>query len=172
MRHRAKLFGSIPDSIRDGAEQSVADYRASRRKFFSLPGIAPGAILHISYRTTWKEFPFPHVSQEIPIELEVPVSRSHAGSDRLQIFGLHISLLKIYRSPRKVEMKSISKQSSTRSGCETNYLRDRLTRGISKIFLRIRPKFWHRQIRLRGSSLHVSGLGGVRGLVFAHQPKK
>src|SRR2546421_6979879 len=61
-----------PDAIREAREQSVGDYQTDRRKFFSLPGVTPGAVLHVRYRTQWKTFPLPHVSLTIPIALELP----------------------------------------------------------------------------------------------------
>ncbi len=62
-----KLARLDPDAIRDAREQAVGDYQMGQRKFFSLPGVGPGAVLHVRYRTTWKTFPLPQVSLEIPI---------------------------------------------------------------------------------------------------------
>ncbi|MEI7940249.1 MAG: DUF3857 domain-containing protein [Verrucomicrobiota bacterium] len=67
LRPDGKLVRLDPDAIRDAREQAVGDYQKGQRKFFSLPGVAPGAVLHVRYRTTWKTFPLPHVSLEIPI---------------------------------------------------------------------------------------------------------
>jgi hypothetical protein len=67
LRPDGKLVRLDPDAIRDTHEQSVGDYQRGQRKFFSLPGVEPGAVLHVRYRTTWKTFPLPHVSLEIPI---------------------------------------------------------------------------------------------------------
>ncbi|MGD0259616.1 MAG: DUF3857 domain-containing protein [Verrucomicrobiota bacterium] len=67
LRPDGKLARLDPDAIRDGHEQSAGDYQRGQRKFFSLPGVGPGAVLHVRYRTTWKTFPLPHVSLEIPI---------------------------------------------------------------------------------------------------------
>jgi transglutaminase-like putative cysteine protease len=67
LRPDGKLVRLDPDAIRDTHEQSVGDYQHGQRKFFSLPGVGPGAVLHVRYRTTWKTFPLPHVSLEIPI---------------------------------------------------------------------------------------------------------
>jgi transglutaminase-like putative cysteine protease len=67
LRADGKLVRLDPDAIRDTQEQSVGDYQRGQRKFFSLPGVSPGAVLHVRYRTTWKTFPLPHVSVEIPI---------------------------------------------------------------------------------------------------------
>ena len=68
LRADGKLVRLDPDAIRDMHEQSVGDYQQAQRKFFSLPGVGPGAVLHVRYRTTWKTFPLPHVSLEIPID--------------------------------------------------------------------------------------------------------
>ena len=67
LRLDGKLARLDPDAIREAREQAVGDYQRGQRKFFSLPGIGPGAVLHVRYRTTWKTFPLPHVSLEIPI---------------------------------------------------------------------------------------------------------
>jgi len=67
LRPDGKLVRLDPDAIRDTHEQAVGDYHRAQRKFFSLPGVMPGAVLHVRYRTTWKKFPLPHVSLEIPI---------------------------------------------------------------------------------------------------------
>jgi hypothetical protein len=67
LRPDGKLVRLDPDAIRDAREQAVGDYQTGQRKFFSLPGVGPGAVLHVRYRTTWKTFPLPQVSLEIPI---------------------------------------------------------------------------------------------------------
>ena len=67
LRPDGKLVRLDPDAIRDAREQPVGDYQRGQRKFFSLPGAAPGAVLHVRYRSTWKTFPLPHVSLEIPL---------------------------------------------------------------------------------------------------------
>src|ERR1035437_1258329 len=67
LRADGKLVRLHPDAIRDAQEQAGGDYQRGQRKFFSLPGVAPGAVLHVRYRTTWKTFPMPHVSLEIPV---------------------------------------------------------------------------------------------------------
>jgi hypothetical protein len=67
LRPDGKLVRLDPDAIRDAHEQAVGDYQKGQRKFFSLPGVGPGAVLHVRYRTTWKTFPLPQVSLEIPI---------------------------------------------------------------------------------------------------------
>lgn len=68
-----KMSRLDPDAIREAREESVGDYQMGRRKFFSLPGVVPGAVLHVRYRTQWKDFPLPHVSLEIPVGRELPV---------------------------------------------------------------------------------------------------
>ncbi len=67
LRADGKLVRLDPEAIRDTHEQPVGDYHRGQRKFFSLPGVGPGAVLHVRYRTTWKTFPLPHVSLAIPI---------------------------------------------------------------------------------------------------------
>ena len=68
-----KLTRLDPEAVREMKSESVGDYQAGRRKFFSLPGVAPGAVLHVHYRTQWKDFPLPHVSMEVPLGRELPV---------------------------------------------------------------------------------------------------
>jgi hypothetical protein len=73
LRADGKLVRLDSDAIRDTHEQAVGDYEQGQRKFFSLPGVSPGAVLHVRYRTTWKTFPLPHVSLEIPIDRDLAV---------------------------------------------------------------------------------------------------
>ena len=68
-----KLARLDPDQIREEHTQSLGDYQADRRKFFSLPGVMPGAVLHIRYRREWKKFPLPYASFEIQVQSELPV---------------------------------------------------------------------------------------------------
>jgi transglutaminase-like putative cysteine protease len=65
-----------PDAIREARQESLGDYQAGRRKFFSLPGVVPGAVLHVRYETRWSKFPLPHVSLEIPVGEDLPVVAS------------------------------------------------------------------------------------------------
>src|ERR1044071_8321123 len=62
-----------PDAVREQREESVADYQFGRRKYFSLPGVVPGAVLHLRYRTEWQKFPLPHASMEISLGQQIPV---------------------------------------------------------------------------------------------------
>jgi hypothetical protein len=94
-----KLTRLDPDAIREARDEAVGDYQAGRRKFFSLPGVVPGAILRVRYRTEWKTFPLPHVSLEIPVgqdaavidsTLQVSVPKDapfHFAFDHLSIVG-------------------------------------------------------------------------------------
>ncbi|HEX3799352.1 MAG TPA: DUF3857 domain-containing protein [Verrucomicrobiae bacterium] len=68
-----KLIALNPDEVRDAAGESWGDYRAARRKIFSLPGAMPGAVLHVRYQTSWKTFPFPYVSMPIPVAADLPI---------------------------------------------------------------------------------------------------
>ena len=68
-----KLLSLNPDEIREAAGESLGEYRAAHRKIFSLPGVVPGAVLHIHYQTTWKTFPLPYISLQIPVAAELPV---------------------------------------------------------------------------------------------------
>ena len=70
---QGKLTRLNPDAIREVHQESPPDYQGAHRKFFSLPGVVPGAILHVRYRNEWKKFPLPHVSMEIPISSQLEV---------------------------------------------------------------------------------------------------
>jgi hypothetical protein len=73
LRPDGHLVRLDPDAIREGREDEVGDYQRNRRKFFSLPGVGPGAVLHVRYTTEWKKFPLPHLSLELPLGSEAPV---------------------------------------------------------------------------------------------------
>lgn len=64
-----------PDAIGEAVPQPIpgSEYRMPARKMFSLPGVAPGAILRVHYRTEWKHFPLPYAILEIPTAAEIPV---------------------------------------------------------------------------------------------------
>jgi hypothetical protein len=68
----SQLARLTAEAINESHEQVVGDYRGPRRKFFSLPGVVPGAVLHVKYRTQWKKFPLPQISMELPLVQEVP----------------------------------------------------------------------------------------------------
>ena len=42
-------------------------------KFFSIPNVVPGAILHIHQRREWKHFPLPKVYLTLPLADEMPI---------------------------------------------------------------------------------------------------
>jgi hypothetical protein len=48
------------------------------RKFFSMSGVGPGAILRVHLRREWKTFPLPHIFLEIPLESDLPVVEAQA----------------------------------------------------------------------------------------------
>jgi Domain of Unknown Function with PDB structure (DUF3857)/Transglutaminase-like superfamily len=73
---QGKLARLNPDAIREANDESLGDYQAGRRKFFSLPGVVPGAILHVHYHNEWKKFPLPHVCLEIPVSGELSALES------------------------------------------------------------------------------------------------
>jgi len=72
LRPDGKVARLDPEAIREAGERSVGDYQTGRRKFFSLPGVVPGAVVHVRYRTQWKAFPLPHISLEVPLGRELP----------------------------------------------------------------------------------------------------
>jgi hypothetical protein len=71
-----KLVRLDPEVIANAGERSPGDYQVNRRKFFSLPGVIPGAVLHVRYRTEWKRFPLPCISMDLPLEQELPAVES------------------------------------------------------------------------------------------------
>ena len=73
LRADGKLVRLDTDAIRDARPESVGDYQTGERKFFSLPGVGPGAVLHVRYRTEWKEFPLPYISLAIPVGDDLPI---------------------------------------------------------------------------------------------------
>jgi hypothetical protein len=68
-----KLTSLDPDAIREAGGEMQGDYQRARRKFFSLPGVVPGAVLHVRFQSQWEKFPMPHVSFEVPLALREPV---------------------------------------------------------------------------------------------------
>ncbi|HTL59387.1 MAG TPA: DUF3857 domain-containing transglutaminase family protein [Candidatus Limnocylindrales bacterium] len=72
LRPDGKLIRIDPEAMDENREEAPADYRAGRRRFFSLPQVQPGAVAHVRYRRQWKEFPLPHVAMAVPIESELP----------------------------------------------------------------------------------------------------
>jgi uncharacterized protein DUF3857/transglutaminase superfamily protein len=73
LRPDGKVERLDTDTIGEAREHAPGDYETQRRKVFSVPGIVPGALLHVRHRTQWKEFPLPHISMELPIGHELPV---------------------------------------------------------------------------------------------------
>jgi hypothetical protein len=65
-----------PDAVVEAGERAVADFQFGRRKYFSLPGVEPGAVLRVRYRSQWKRFPLPQVSMEFPIREALPILHS------------------------------------------------------------------------------------------------
>lgn len=72
-RPDGKLIRLNPEDVREAGAAAVGDYRQAHRKFFSLPGVGPGAILHVRYRSEWKNYPLPHVSLGVPLAGSLPV---------------------------------------------------------------------------------------------------
>jgi hypothetical protein len=62
-----------PDEIReaDDANEPTSESR-SRRKFFSMPDVTPGAIIHVRYTREWQKFPLPHVTLTLPLADDAP----------------------------------------------------------------------------------------------------
>lgn len=71
-----KLVRLDPDAIRKASETDLGEYQRQHRKFFSLPGVVPGAVVHVRFRTQWKEFPLPKISMPLPVGDELPAVKS------------------------------------------------------------------------------------------------
>ncbi len=76
LRPDGKLARLEPDEIREQRPESAGDYQFGQRKFFSLPGVAPGTVLHVRYRTEWQKFPLPSVSISIPLRDDLPALKT------------------------------------------------------------------------------------------------
>ena len=55
------------------APDAPTDYPATQRKFFSVPNVVPGAIVHVHQRREWKHFPLPKVYLTLPLASELPI---------------------------------------------------------------------------------------------------
>jgi len=73
LRPDGTFLRADPESFGRSEEHPVGDYRSGQRRFFSLPGMVPGAVLRVHYRTQWKEFPLPSISMALPIAQDLPV---------------------------------------------------------------------------------------------------
>ena len=71
-----KLVRADPERIGTSGERAPGEYQSRRRKIFSLPGVVPGAVLHVRYRSEWRDYPLPRLSLEIPVIREVPVLKA------------------------------------------------------------------------------------------------
>ncbi len=67
-----KLQKLQESAIREVNQKAMAEYGTPSHKIFSLPGVVPGALLHVRYKQTWKRFPLPHISLEIPLSDTIP----------------------------------------------------------------------------------------------------
>jgi transglutaminase-like putative cysteine protease len=73
LRPDGRLARLDPEGIRPTEDKPMGDYTAGQRKFFSLPGVGPGAVLRAHFRREWKKYPLPHYSLAIPLAGELPV---------------------------------------------------------------------------------------------------
>lgn len=71
-----KLLQLPPADMRDTGDAPTGDYQTGRRKFFSLPGVVPGAVLRVRYRTQWDRYPLPHATWTVPLGDDTPVTDS------------------------------------------------------------------------------------------------
>jgi hypothetical protein len=76
LRPDGKLVRMDPETAQETGEQPGGDYKVSQRRFFSLPGVVPGSVIHIRYRKEWKEFPLPQICMALPLTQELPVRQS------------------------------------------------------------------------------------------------
>jgi transglutaminase-like putative cysteine protease len=103
-----KLARLDPDAIGEAGERSVGDYQVGKRKFFSLPGVVPGAVLHVRYRTTWKTFPLPHVSMEIPMEKELPARETTVQVSVPKASAFHFAFAGLTAPEPEIQQSSYS----------------------------------------------------------------
>ncbi len=61
------------EDVGEEREPAASDYVGGSRKFFSVPGVTPGAIVHIRFSTQWKTFPLPQISLALPLATDLPV---------------------------------------------------------------------------------------------------
>ena len=74
LRPDGTLVRLSPDEIRPARSAPERDeYPTPHRHVFSLPGVEPGAILRVHYRSEWRRFPLPHIFVEVPLAAAVPV---------------------------------------------------------------------------------------------------
>ena len=97
-----------PDAVNEAREPEVGDYQGSRRKFFSLPGSVPGAVLHIHYRSQWQKFPLPHISLELPLVQDLPALTSTLVVRVPNDAGFHFGFEAISAPDPKVEQGTYS----------------------------------------------------------------
>jgi Domain of Unknown Function with PDB structure (DUF3857)/Transglutaminase-like superfamily len=71
-----KLARLDQDAAREVRDEELGDYRRPHRKFFSLPGVVSGAVIHVRFRTQWKDFPLPSISMPLPVGDELPAIKS------------------------------------------------------------------------------------------------
>lgn len=62
-----------PEVSGDAVRRAPGDYATTRRRLVSIPGVTPGAVLHLHLRRQWKEFPLPKIITTVPIAAELPV---------------------------------------------------------------------------------------------------
>ncbi|HLH54984.1 MAG TPA: DUF3857 domain-containing protein, partial [Verrucomicrobiae bacterium] len=76
LRPDGQVIRMDPQAAGISGERSLGDFQAPRRKFFSLPSVTVGAVLHVRYRSEWREYPLPRISMELPVGKELPVAKS------------------------------------------------------------------------------------------------
>jgi hypothetical protein len=92
-----------PDMIGEARQQPPGDYEGPRRKRFSLPGVVPGAIVHVHYRSQWKTFPLPQVSMELPLGAQLPCVNATVQVSVPKESPFHFAVEEIAAPPPSVE---------------------------------------------------------------------
>ncbi len=88
-----KLLRLQPEELREAAEPAAGDYASARRKYFSLPGVTPGAVLHVRYRTVWQTYPLPHVFLRVPVADDLPLRSLEVGVAAPADWPLHFTFV-------------------------------------------------------------------------------
>lgn len=101
-----KLTRLDPEAVREARHESIEDYSMERRKFFSLPGVVPGAVLRMHYQTRWKQFPMPYYSLEIPLAQELPTIDSVVEVGVSKEMAFHFALDRIEGADPTVKQAS------------------------------------------------------------------
>jgi uncharacterized protein DUF3857/transglutaminase superfamily protein len=97
-----------PEAVDTVVERSPEEYQTVRRKVFSLPGVSPGAVLHVRYRSQWRDYPLPCISMEIPLARGVPVLDATVSVRSPRGLPFHYDLTGVKSSEPAIEQTEYS----------------------------------------------------------------